>query len=172
MTPIIRKAVRVLLLNDSNELLLMCVQDFDIRTQEGIMNKRFWCTLGGAIDAGESIEQAALRELYEEAGLAAEDIDLGPVVWHSAVDLMLKGKLTRLDESFIVARTKQNNVALLLPTEDEKEVVKKLRWFSLEDIKECSDVIFPLALADYLPDVIAGSYPESPIDITLKHRAE
>ncbi len=166
MKPIIRKSVRVLLLSDANELLLMCVQDFDISAQDGTRNKRFWCTLGGGIDKGESIEQAAVRELYEEAGLAPGEIELGPVVWHSAVDLMLKGKLTRLDESFIVARTKQNNVALHMPTEDEKQVVKKLQWFSLENIKKCSDVIFPLALMNYLPDVIAKNYPKQPIDIS------
>ena len=36
-----------------------------------------------------------------------------------------------IDESFIVARTKRNEVALHMPTEDERAVVKELRWFSL-----------------------------------------
>ena len=44
MTIPIRKAVRVLLLSDKNELLLMCVAGFDISTPEGKRNKRFWCT--------------------------------------------------------------------------------------------------------------------------------
>lgn len=165
---VIRKAVRVLLLNDKNELLLMLVEDFDISTPEGTRNKRFWCTIGGGIEADESIEQAALREIYEEAGIARENVDLGPVVWFGDVELVLKGKLTRLEESFIVAKTKQKNVFLQAPTEDEKDVVKKLRWFSLEDIQKSTEVIFPIVLLDHLTDVISEKYPERPININLK----
>lgn len=98
----------------------MCVENFDIGTKEGKKNKRFWCTIGGGIHEGESIEDAALREIQEETGLTSSYIVLGPVVWHSAVDLMLKGVFTRLDESFIVAHTKRVDVALYAPTEDEK----------------------------------------------------
>ena len=94
----VRKATRVILLNDKNELLLMCVEDFDISTPDGTRNKRFWCTIGGGIEKDETIEQAALREIYEEAGILAEELDLGPVVWHGTVELVLKGVLTRFDE--------------------------------------------------------------------------
>jgi 8-oxo-dGTP pyrophosphatase MutT (NUDIX family) len=31
-----------------------------------------WGTIGGALEPGESLEEAAARELYEEAGLTAE----------------------------------------------------------------------------------------------------
>ena len=168
MSIAIRKAVRVLLLNDKNELLLMCIENFDISTTKGKKNKRFWYTTGGGIEAGEAIEQAALREIFEETGIEKNRIKLGPVVWHSNVDLMFKGKLTRLDESFIVARTISQNVALHKPTENEKQVVKKLQWFSLDDIKKSSDVIFPISLHKFLPDILLERYPKQPIEINLK----
>jgi len=164
----IRKAARVLLLNDKNELLLMCVEDFDISTTEGKRNKRFWCTIGGGIETGESIEQAAIREIYEETGIKKDAIELGPVVWHGNVELLLKGTLTRLEESFIVAKTKQINVFLQNPTQDEQQVVKKLQWFSLENIQKSPEVIFPILLPKYLPRVLAGEYPEQPVEINLK----
>lgn len=168
MPACVRKSVRVLLLNDKNELLLMCIEDFDISTLEGKKNKRFWCTIGGGIEVEETIEQAAVREIYEETGILEKEIKLGPLVWYNNVELVLKGVLTRLEESFIVARTKQIDVALHIPTEDEKQVVKKLEWFSIEDIKKSQEVIFPILLPKYLPDILSEKYPKEPVVIDLK----
>lgn len=167
MTTNIRKAVRVLLLNEKKELLLMCVENFDIATPSGKKNQRFWCTIGGGIEVGESIEHAALREIFEETGLEKKSLDLGPIVWHGYVDLILKGILTRLDETFIVAKTKNNHVSLHNPTPDEKQVVTKLKWFSLEDIKKSKEAIFPIILPQYLPDIIAERYPSTILEIDL-----
>jgi len=165
---ILRKAARVLLLNSKNELLLMYIEDFDISTPEGKRNERFWCTIGGGIESDETIEQAALREIYEETGIAPDAITLGPVVWYSEVDLVLKGIPTRLQESFIVAKTSNPKAFLHQPTHDEKQVVKKLQWFSLEDIENSSDTIFPILLPKHMPAVLSGSYPEKPFEINLK----
>lgn len=163
----IRNAVRIILLNNEDKLLLMCVEDFDIATPDDVRHKRFWCTIGGGIEAGESIEQAAFREIYEETSLTKETIKLGPIVWESEIDLKLKGTLTRLKEYFIVAKTQKSDVSLHLPTHDEKAVVKKLVWFSLNEIKNSSEVIFPILLTTYLPDILAGKYPQSLIDISI-----
>lgn len=167
MSIAVREAVRIVLLNDKNELLLMCIEDFDVSTLDGTKIKRFWATIGGGTESGETVEQTALREIYEETGINAEAVELGPVIWHAEVDLMLKGKLTRMKEAFIVARTKQHEVALHKLTPEEALVVKKLQWFSLEDIQTCSEVIFPVFLAEYLPAIILGSYPKQPIKINL-----
>ncbi len=164
----IRKAVRVLLLNDKDELLLMCVEDFDISSPEGKRNKRFWCTIGGEIETGESVEQAAIREIYEESGIEENEIEIGPVVWYSSINLVLKRILTQLEESFIVVKTKQNKVFLQNPTQDEQRTVKELRWFSLANIQKSPEVIFPIPLPEYFPDIISGKYPEQPIVIGLK----
>jgi 8-oxo-dGTP pyrophosphatase MutT (NUDIX family) len=163
----VRNAVRVLLLNE-DKLLLMCVEDFDISTIEGVRNKRFWCTIGGKIEEGESIERAAIREIFEETGIPKEAVELGPIVWFGEVDLMLKGTLTCMKETFIVAKTKQSDVFLHMPTSDEQEVVKKLVWFSLADIKNSNEIIFPILLPHYLPAIIEGKYPRQPIAIDLK----
>lgn len=68
-----RNGVRVLLLADGYTLLLA---DSD----PGVPGSRFWTLPGGGIDAGESIRAAALREVFEETGLALAEADLeGPV---------------------------------------------------------------------------------------------
>ncbi len=164
LTPI-RKTVRIILLNDKNELLLMYINDFDISTPDGTKNNKFWCTIGGAVEEGESVEQAALREIYEETGIAKENVTLGPVVWHSTVELVLKGRLTCFDELYMVAITKQTEVSLHVPTEDERQCVKMLKWFSLDDICNSDEIIFPLTLSNYLPAILLRRYPEEPINI-------
>ena len=161
----VRETVRVLLLNPSNELLLMCVENFDIGALDGKRNNRFWFTVGGGVEEGESITQAAIREIYEETGITKDKIDLGHIVWHGYVDLVLKGKQTRLHESYIVAQTKESNVFLCQPTDDEKKTVKKLKWFSFDAIKQCPDVIFPVILSEYLPEILSGNYPDEPIEL-------
>lgn len=168
MRIITRRTVRVLLLNTCNELLLMCVEDFDISTLDGKRNKRFWCTIGGAIDCNETVEQTALREIFEETEIEESAIKLAPVVWHSKADVIFKGKPTHLDELFIVAKKHIKDVFLCKPTQDEQAAVKKLQWFSLEDIKQSSEIIFPVNLAKLLPDVLLGYYPKKPVAIHTK----
>lgn len=158
----VRNAVRILLLNN-NKLLLMRVEDLDIGAPGAKSNRRFWCTIGGGIEPGESVQDAALREIYEETSLMPEAIELGPIVWESDINLMLRGTLTRFMELYIVAKTKAQDVRLHQPTETEQAAVKELRWFTLEDIKRCPDPIFPDSLATYMPDILAGSYPTEPL---------
>lgn len=58
--PLIMAGACVLVFNDQKRLLLQRRSDsFD------------WGTIGGALECGESLEEAAARELYEEAGLKA-----------------------------------------------------------------------------------------------------
>ena len=166
MLPIIRKTVRVLLLNSENELLLMCIETSDLATLEGKQYERFWCTIGGAIENEESIEQAALREIYEESGIASREVTLGCPVWYGSVDLLFKGRLTRFEETYIVARTHQRNVALYAPTQEERRIVQDLRWFSLGTITQSAETFFPASLVNYLPDILKGRYPSRAIKIS------
>ena len=58
--PLIMAGSCVLVFNDSNDLLLQQRSD----TLD-------WGTIGGSIEPGESFEEAAERELFEEAGIKA-----------------------------------------------------------------------------------------------------
>ena len=59
--PLIMAGACVIVRNERGQLLLQK------RTDSGD-----WGTIGGALEPGESLEEAAARELYEEAGLTAE----------------------------------------------------------------------------------------------------
>jgi 8-oxo-dGTP pyrophosphatase MutT (NUDIX family) len=163
----IRNAVRVLLLHD-DKLLLMCMEGFDISTAEGTRNHRFWCTVGGALEPRESIQEAALREIYEETGIKPEEVTVGPVVWCGEVDLVWKGTLIHFRESYIVVKTNQFAASLCKATLDEQETVKKFEWFSLDQIRTSTEVIFPICLVEHLQPILAGDYPPEPVVINLK----
>lgn len=163
----IRVSVKVLLINDKNEILLMCADDPKTLSKDGKYHGRFWFPIGGEIETNETVEQAAIREVEEETGLKRSDIELGPTVWWGEFDLTLNGKLTHLKQTFIVAKTKNRNVALTKLDEWERSSVKKLEWFSFDAIKNSFDVIYPVVLPDYLPDILAGKYPIKPFEIDL-----
>ncbi len=167
MTLPIRNSVKIILLNDKQELLLICADDPKVTDLDGKYHGRFWFTIGGEIEKGESIKEAALREVFEETGIKSDEIELGPIIWYGEFDLILKERLTHLKQTFLVAKTKQKEVSLTNLDEWEQKAIKKLAWFSFDDIKNSKEVIYPVVLEQHLPQILLGKYPKSPIEIDL-----
>lgn len=163
----VRNSIKIILLNSKNELLLLCTDDKSIKTSKGKYHGRFWQLVGGKIEEGENTKQAAERELFEETGLKASDVTFGDVVWKGELDLKMKDVMTHINQCFIVARTNNENVTLKNLTDEEKPVIKTLEWLSLDQIKNSEDIIYPVVLPDYLPDILKGKYPKEPIFIDL-----
>ena len=81
-----------------------------------------WNGFGGKLEKGESIEEAAKRELYEEVGLEARLLD----------------EVGRLTFSFVTDESLQLEVHVFKTTAVMGDVIEtdemKPRWFSFEDI--------------------------------------
>ena len=136
-------------------------------TIDGKYNGHFWSLVGGKIENGESDQETILREIYEETGIANKEIILGPIVWFGEIDLILNNTPTRIKQKFIIAKTKQNKFSLSNLTKHEQAIVTKLAWFSLEQIKSSKEIIYPILLPKYLPNIMAGKYPNNPLKIDL-----
>ena len=171
----VRNSVKLILLNENNELLLMSTDDKGIQGKEGKYNGRFWQMIGGKIENGETLREAAYRELYEETGLRKEQVEVQEKpAWYGEVDLMMHGKLTRIKQNFVLSKTSSTNVSLGNLTEEEKPVCTRLEWFSVDKIKSCPDIIYPVLLtaSRYLPAILKGNIPKNTIPIDLTKQPE
>lgn len=163
----VRQGVRIILLNEANELLLMCIDDSKIRSIGGKYEGIFWVLIGGEMEANETVLDAAEREVFEETGIGRDNIKFGPIVWFGEKDLILYGKPTHIKEKYIVARTNKTTLSLANLVAHEAQIVKHLEWFSLKKITNSREIIYPVLLPKYLPDIIAGKYPKEPLEINL-----
>ncbi len=163
----VRQSVRIILLNDANEVLLICIDDPKTKSIGGQYEGIFWVLIGGAMEANETVLEAAEREVFEETGIRRNDIKFGPNVWFGEIDLILYGKPVHIKEKYIVARTNKTILSLTNLVAHETQIVKHLEWFSLKKIINSKEIIYPVLLPKYLPDIIAGKYPKELFEINL-----
>lgn len=152
--PVIREAARVLLLDARDRLLLF-------RTYAATRGHPLWITPGGGLHAGETHEQAAIRELWEETGVVA---DLGPCVWVRQHIFRIGDRLLDERERIFVVRVDEATVHNANWEPEEHAFLTAHRWWSLDEIVASPDWFAPRRLASLLPDILAGAYPAPPID--------
>lgn len=112
----------------------------------------FWATPGGGCEPGESFEDAARRELFEETGLSVADP--GPQVARVRVAFRLPdGRMADVDQRFFLLRAERFAVAPGGWTEEERRVLVEHRWWTAADIRASTEAIWPAELADLLDDL-------------------
>lgn len=151
-----RPTSRLVVLDGEDRLLMLLVED------PKLWHPRFWITPGGGVEAGESFEQAAERELWEETGIVAP---LGPCVWSRRLVIPFDGKVIDMDERYFVVRVHSTEIGAGNPTAWEQEVLTAHRWWSLDELVQTDEVVAPRCLATVLPPILAGSYPAEPLAI-------
>ena len=125
--------VRVLCLDAEGSLLLM-------RWRDPVDGHDTWEPPGGKVEPGESLLQAAARELREEAGI---DVDLQDrfVVIHR--DDVWKGQPRVREEACFFAAVGDAEVSPEMPTEDEASTLVEWRFFRPAEIDRLGVPIYP-----------------------------
>lgn len=146
-----RRAARVLLLDAQDRVLL--VRGHDVDQPE----RSWWFTVGGGIDAGETPEQAAVRELAEETGLQIAEEDLvGPVLTRSAIFDFFHQDV-RQDEVFYLARIADpGEVSRAGWTDIERDFMDEVRWWPATELAQVDIEVFPRGLAQVVARLATG----------------
>lgn len=140
-----RLSARFLILNDADELLLFRF----VHKRGPLAGQDFWATPGGGVEESETLEQAALRELFEETGLRRESV--GEVVARREVVLQLPdGGPAVSDEWYYVVRLGADALSWEGWTDFEREVMVEHHWWSREDLRGTRATVWPENLLEML----------------------
>lgn len=154
-----RLTARILLFDAADRLLLMKGRLPGARAAAGA-----WFTVGGGAEPGESVQEAAAREVVEETGFT--DVQLGPVVWRRTAPLRLAdGERVLFQEHYLIARCTGGEPCRDAWQAHEIDLVDDIRWWTLAELRACAEDIYPRDLRDLLPDLLAGRYPPEPLFI-------
>lgn len=135
-----RPAARILLVDGAGRVLLFRFTPAD--------RPPFWCTVGGAVDRGETYEQAAQRELFEETGLT---LPVGEQVARREIEfLTLDGIPVSADERYFRVDADTADISTVGHTELERRVMQQWRWFARDEIAAHPEMIYPEDLIDLL----------------------
>ncbi|MCE9648689.1 MAG: NUDIX domain-containing protein [Parvibaculum sp.] len=159
-----RKTARALLFDKQGRLLLVQMHDPNVAAANGeVVKEAYWVTIGGEIDPGEDISAAALREITEETGHKA--VRLGPPVWYVEHVLNVKGAPRLFQETFVIAFTEEETLSAAAWTEDERRVIKNLKWWDADELYASRDTFFPTSLKENLLPIFDGVYPQTVLRI-------
>jgi 8-oxo-dGTP pyrophosphatase MutT (NUDIX family) len=115
----------------------------------------FWFTVGGGADPGESLAEAAARELREEVGIAADAASLGAPVWRRVARFGFDGTRYPQEEEYCLFRVSSCEVSLDGMDDVEKQTVTGYRWCSADDIESLPEPAAPADLPRVLRELTA-----------------
>ena len=159
-----RKTARALIFDPGGRLLLVRMHDPDVSAEDGhVVPQAYWVTVGGEIDEGEDVASAVSREIEEETGLRR--VRLGKEVWYTEHVLVMRGEARLLQETFVMAHADDTELSKAGWTNDERRVIKGLKWWDMEALLASEETFFPRSLQRNILSLARNEIPPTKIMI-------
>lgn len=160
-----RTSARVVLLDDTGAVLLLCGSDPALADRHP---PKWWFTVGGEVQEGERLAEAAARELAEETGLRVAPAEMVGPVWRRDEVFEFNGSLIDSEEFYFVHRTQRFEPSRTGRTELERSYIHGHRWCDAADIAAlvaAGETVYPTQLSGLLTDAaaLAGGRTPGPL---------
>lgn len=149
-----RTSARVVLLDEQDRVLLLRGHD------PMLPEVAFWFTVGGGVEPGESLRDAAVRELYEETGQRVDPAALRGPLWRRVAVFPFNGELIRSEELFFTLRAPSFEWRPAALNALERRTITDHRWCTPADIRALDDqgeAVYPYHLDELLTEAAAAA---------------
>lgn len=144
-----REAARVILVDPRGYTLLFRGGDPDTPGDD------YWFTPGGGLEPGESLQQAARREVLEEVGVSLRE--LGSPVLREEIVFPFMGKSVHQKQVFFLVHLDSSEVSVTGWNELERRTVRAYRWWAMDEIQNSQERIYPPNLVSLMKGTVSSS---------------
>ncbi len=116
---------------------------------------------GGGLEPGESVREAAVREIAEETGIELAGEPLSHLAYAEGTGTL--GELSGLmRDDFFLARTTATEISSAGMEEYERAALDRYRWWTVAELERTEDPVVPGELAELLRDAFGDHAGREP----------
>jgi 8-oxo-dGTP pyrophosphatase MutT (NUDIX family) len=125
-----RRTARVLPVDREGRVLLQLGRELHRR------GDRFWITIGGGAERGETLAEAAAREMREEAGIDVDPADLGEPIGNTVIDYSLFALLpVTQSQTYFAIAVDDAEVSSAHQSLIERLTLERQEWLSADELE-------------------------------------